>query len=200
MRKIALALATVAALLMNAPAQAATLIISGGVLTGATGVNVNGSIYNVTFMDGSCNSLFGGCDASLFAFDTRQGALDASQALLDQVFLDGPLGNFDSDPSLTQGCQLPNVFSGCWTLIPFQVTASTALEAAPINAAGSDSVFGQWGGDVAFDVSTEPAFTFAIFSPVAVPEPATWAMMLLGFGAMGFAIRRQKRAALLQAA
>lgn len=27
----------------------------------------------------------------------------------------------------------------------------------------------------------------------AVPEPATWAMMLLGFGAMGFAMRRPKR-------
>lgn len=28
----------------------------------------------------------------------------------------------------------------------------------------------------------------------AVPEPATWAMMLLGFGAIGFAMRRQGRA------
>lgn len=27
----------------------------------------------------------------------------------------------------------------------------------------------------------------------AVPEPSTWAMMLLGFGGMGFAIRRTKR-------
>ncbi|MES2902962.1 MAG: PEPxxWA-CTERM sorting domain-containing protein [Pseudomonadota bacterium] len=27
----------------------------------------------------------------------------------------------------------------------------------------------------------------------AVPEPATWAMMLMGFGAMGFALRRRKR-------
>jgi len=30
-----------------------------------------------------------------------------------------------------------------------------------------------------------------------VPEPSTWAMMLLGFGAMGFALRRRKRPALL---
>ena len=33
-----------------------------------------------------------------------------------------------------------------------------------------------------------------------VPEPATWAMMLLGFGAAGFAIRRRRRPAIMQMA
>lgn len=34
----------------------------------------------------------------------------------------------------------------------------------------------------------------------AVPEPGTWAMMLLGFGAIGFSMRRRQRALLTQAA
>lgn len=34
----------------------------------------------------------------------------------------------------------------------------------------------------------------------AVPEPGTWAMMLLGFGAVGFAIRRRRAPALAQLA
>lgn len=34
----------------------------------------------------------------------------------------------------------------------------------------------------------------------AVPEPGTWAMMLLGFGAAGYAMRRRRRPALLQVA
>jgi len=34
----------------------------------------------------------------------------------------------------------------------------------------------------------------------AVPEPATWAMMLLGFGAVGFSMRRRRRIALTQLA
>ncbi len=46
---------------------------------------------------------------------------------------------------------------------------------------------GSFGGSVAFQ------------STPAVPEPATWAMMLLGFGAVGFSMRR-KRSSLLQAA
>ena len=33
--------------------------------------------------------------------------------------------------------------------------------------------------------------------PPGVPEPATWAMMLAGFGATGFALRRSRRKALL---
>lgn len=32
----------------------------------------------------------------------------------------------------------------------------------------------------------------------AVPEPATWGMMLLGFGGIGYAMRRRRRTALLQ--
>ncbi len=33
----------------------------------------------------------------------------------------------------------------------------------------------------------------------AVPEPASWALMLIGFGAAGAVVRRQRRAALVQA-
>jgi len=43
------------------------------------------------------------------------------------------------------------------------------------------------------------AYTVNLLSPTgAVPEPSTWAMMLLGFGAVGFSLRR-KHGALLQA-
>ena len=36
--------------------------------------------------------------------------------------------------------------------------------------------------------------TFTLLTPSAVPEPGTWAMMLLGFGATGFAMRRSRAA------
>jgi hypothetical protein len=36
-----------------------------------------------------------------------------------------------------------------------------------------------------------------LFDHGGVPEPSTWAMMLLGFGAIGFALRRGRRKAAL---
>ena len=43
---------------------------------------------------------------------------------------------------------------------------------------------GSFGGNVAFEANH-------------VPEPATWAMMLLGFGAIGFAMRRRRSSQVL---
>lgn len=43
-------------------------------------------------------------------------------------------------------------------------------------------------------VSTRNSFEFDNVSIAAVPEPATWAFMIFGFGAIGGAMRRQKKA------
>ncbi|URD60422.1 PEPxxWA-CTERM sorting domain-containing protein [Sphingomonas sp. KRR8] len=43
--------------------------------------------------------------------------------------------------------------------------------------------------------STQNAFETDNFRINAVPEPATWALMLVGFGAVGFSMRRGRRAA-----
>ena len=39
-----------------------------------------------------------------------------------------------------------------------------------------------------------------IITPPGVPEPASWAMMLMGFGAAGYALRRRRRTFLTQVA
>lgn len=44
------------------------------------------------------------------------------------------------------------------------------------------------------------ASSLSFSSPGAVPEPATWAMMLAGFGGMGFAMPRKSTATLAQVA
>ena len=53
---------------------------------------------------------------------------------------------------------------------------------------GSDGT-GAW--DISFQQNGMSHIAF-FGSPNEVPEPATWAMMLMGFGATGFAIRRRR--------
>ena len=42
-------------------------------------------------------------------------------------------------------------------------------------------------------VTSDIGGTFSVSAIAAVPEPATWAMMLLGFGGMGFMLRSSRR-------
>ncbi|WP_299309990.1 PEPxxWA-CTERM sorting domain-containing protein [uncultured Croceicoccus sp.] len=48
---------------------------------------------------------------------------------------------------------------------------------------------GYWGTLSVSSVGSTP------YTPGAVPEPSTWAMMLLGFGAIGYAMRRRQKIA-----
>ena len=61
---------------------------SNGQLTGATGVNVDGSFYDVEFVDGTCTEVFTRCEQDSFIFKTNVSANLASEALIQQVFLD----------------------------------------------------------------------------------------------------------------
>ena len=93
----------------SATASAATLQVdAAGKLLGARGVVVGGTSYDVSFGDGSCIALMGGCDANAdFAFNTQQAVFAASQALLAQVFEAFP--TYDADPRLTRGCESSGV-------------------------------------------------------------------------------------------
>lgn len=92
-------------------ANAASLIVdANGILLGADQVNVDNALYNVRFLDGTCGDLYNGCDeigdASFAPPQPLEATASALRALMDQVFLDGPLGAFDTDPSLINGCSL----------------------------------------------------------------------------------------------
>jgi len=63
-----------------------------------------------------------------------------------------------------------------------------------VNGLGGAEFFGFTGGGVSqMTVSSTTDFAIGDFFVRAVPEPQTWAMMLLGFGGIGMAMRRSKR-------
>jgi hypothetical protein len=66
----------------------------------------------------------------------------------------------------------------------------TASEATPVELIMSASQAGGPGDDV---IGVEFTNKSGVAPPTSVPEPSTWVMMALGFGALGYAASRQRK-------
>ena len=138
----------VVTLALASSVDAAVLQVSGGILTGATGVDVNGTLYDVEFVDDTCGAVFTGCDStSDFTFTSDADAKAASNSLLGEVFVDGPEGQFDSLSFLTFGCPGdPGNPEFCVAVTPFATNAGRGVvtwAAANFSDPFSDGVFMQ---------------------------------------------------------
>lgn len=178
--------------------QAAVLDVVGGQLLGATGVNVNDTLYDVEFKDGTCVALYDGCDDnSDFTFQSESDALAASQALLDQVFVNDLMGSFDTDPSLTEGCTW---ILNCLALTPFDIDQSTGIlsVAAANNRWNSepDSLLTAPDQSPVTNFQSREDIVYAKWTtPYPVPLPAGLPLVPTGLGALAVLQWRRKRAA-----
>jgi hypothetical protein len=183
-------------------AVAATQIVNGsGILTGATGVVVNGVSYDVHIVGGTCESVYGGCGLSTFDFTDFNTAQAAGKALLDQVYIDTPLGSFGSDPSKTYGCIGSRE---CYSHIAFQVLhygegTIQVRRFLPSSGQANTVGAGVWLDDDTDFFPPNNFVRFSLSSAGSVPEPATWAMMLAGFGAIGGMLRCRWRSSIRRA-
>lgn len=196
-RLIAMSVASLAFAVLAIPAPAATLVVNGDELEGADGVLVDGVAYNVRFVDGSCFTLYGGCDAlGDFAFTNQADADAASQALLDQIFIPAN-APFDTDPELTAGCtdvEFCQIFTPYGFINPTTVQISAAINALDLFL------------DVVLGTTVEPDLdttelvlndfnVYAVWQRVtAVPEPNALAAVLFGAVAGVLAGRRRRGA------
>ena len=189
------------------------LDVQGGILFGASEVNVNGTLYDVQFLDGTCIELYGGCDENTdFPFtnplDLNDGALleAAMTALLEQVFIDSTSGAFDTSPELTNGCTDIN---GCIAFTPLWVNVGAnsggVMSATNVNVVENSSTrdrVGAGGGGGFRENDTYPDTFFpdrdqtvyAVWSESAVvPIPA--AVWLFSSGLVGLlGVARRKAA------
>lgn len=129
---------------------------------------------------------------------TATGLSSVSQFELS--LMGGLYGNYVTEP-LSLTFQINGVDVGTTTYNPGNpANRLLSFIFGPINSASTDYTLSAFvsdpvcGGCGAVQFGTGNAFRLTAAS--AVPEASTWAMMLLGFGAIGYAVRRSRKAGL----
>ena len=172
-------------------AHSATLNIDGSDnLIGAFDVDVSGNLYNVDFLDGTCADVFGTCAETNFAFTTATLADAASQALLEQVFIQDTtpenFKRFDDDPELTRGIEATNEgrFYSAWGRQGSNVRIDAAINSALLTGDTNICMLGGCLVNINEDLDS-PVLTWARWSAVnVIPVPA--AIWLFGSALAGF--------------
>lgn len=176
-KKLVLVLTSITAIsIFSTQATSATLNVVDGELVGSSNVLVNGSFYDVEFIDGTCASVFSGCDQlSDFTFNSDLSADAASQALLDQVF--SSFGLYDVYPALTRGIEsvhAGNLNTPYGFVTPSQVRLDSAVNFANFYVDMNGCFLGTCSVGVLFDLSTSAHNAYARWTAVApVPTPIT---------------------------
>lgn len=168
--KLGLLAAAPLALALTAPASAAEYIFNFTPSQALIGPPVSGS---GTFTTSDVSTVIGGRTA--FQITSITGMVNGSQIVAPT----GNYGNyFTTGPTFLDGTGLRFFTqSGIDVRFFFQDTVSRYRV----------NTFGAFGSSEYVNATSSRA-------TAAVPEPATWALMVIGFGAVGFALRRRKHA------
>jgi PEP-CTERM motif len=177
--------ATVAALSLLAAAPASAALVSAGVDCDITRTNPDADACS-GYWAGNLNNNASEDDLNLALDDLMGGSFDP-----DVVFVDIE----DTKDFFTE--------------LGGTLTFDDPLMGQQILSLHFGNAGNEFGGDVTvlylftFDEPTssielgQDGFSNAVLIGGGVPEPSTWAMMMLGFGAVGYGLRRRRREGLL---
>lgn len=190
MRKLALAMTALAACALGTTAQAATILITPTTPSDNTSIGAAGAgISRITCPAGA--GITGGFACSFsnsLTFATPAGFTLAS-ATLSSNYTDSQLAeNIDFTTATLNGTAFTFNPSGQFEFgsvgnVPL---VTSGLNTLTVNGNAGTAALGA-------NASFSGVLSFAPGS--AVPEPATWAMMLVGFGAVGVGMRRRRTTA-----
>jgi hypothetical protein len=203
MRRVLLsALATAAIALSTTPAQAATILnatCSGNCFTGLDIVNLT-SATNTSLGVGTVDGITINFTSSTDALDLANGAATVSThdgsgfGQLTFKLLDGA-GFSQADFALDQASKpitldflLSDGTHQSYTITnptgsePFGIQADAGTYITQVSITTTDGSY-----------NTFKQLKLGGFNSTRVPEPSTWALMLLGFGGIGMTLRRSRR-------
>ena len=165
--KSAIAGLSAVAVLSFATASSAATVLNGVTLHR---VEILGSNYDVTFRDGVFDTLFPDPEITFPSLGDATAAVNAIRST-------AAYQSFQPMDPFFAGFLVPYRFRD--ELVVWSVVGG----GTGIQGAGGWYRFHNYGDQ----------FTWAEFTLSAVPEPATWAMMIVGFGAVGSMVRTSRR-------
>jgi PEP-CTERM motif len=180
MRRMLLGLVAGTALALGSAASAAVVV------TGSAGLNkpdpfAAGSVVTA----GATTTINFGQNPVSNPFSGSFGLTNTESGLYSILLGSSSPGVAFTSATLTGGGNI-------YTLLPFP--DSSALRLAPTEIGAGNYLFSFSGSAPAGGTMTGNV------TIIALPEPASWAMMILGFGGIGLIIRRRRRPALAQIA
>lgn len=181
MKKLLLTLAGSAAALALAPAAQAQS--QGGTADNGGTIVIDSTGSSGTFGDATVSA---GTFTNTFTFVTPSG-FNLAGATISSIQTGGAATNIDFTSVTLNGVQFVLVEQG---ISEFRRIINQNLVAGATNTI---LVSGTSGGDASF------SGTLSFAATSAVPEPATWAFMLIGFGAVGYSMRKRPAYKLAQA-
>jgi hypothetical protein len=134
-----------------------------------------------------------GSRTATFTLDSSTPDSFTSSFIGDQIFFNDVVGTFGGTPGtadLSFGTNLISAFQVQSASLDFTQFSGPALFSGP----ASSPTFNLGTFNLSGILSGNSTLTISQAAPGAVPEPGTWAMMLVGFGALGVSMRRRRRA------
>ena len=196
--KVLAGIALIWMLSISGNAIGATLVTDiDGKLMGVDGIDVNGTMYDVDFVEGSCYTLFAPClTDDVFTFNINE-AVDASWALKNQVFEIPEWSFYDSMLTMTNGCE--GALFSCTIFTPYSAGADNMGNAMFVNGDGLfdfNNVTTCGNCYKADNTADMPGAVYAIWEEVGGPSPvpvpaAVWLFGSGLLGLVGFARRKK---------
>lgn len=179
----------VAALLASTPATAVEIIYS------VTGTSATGEAFSITGTGDTVAvfDLFGNSSVPTILLVSHSVTYGANTGWITG----GDLYFFNNLENSVAGfnLNLTNDIFDVQSALFGTYNASSSIASAPMALSYTSSFVTSF-GTVNLRGATDLSFESIIPSADALPEPGTWTMMLTGFGAIGYAMRRRRRATL----